>query len=193
MIAGAGLKNNSTSLITFEEIYKENADRILNLAYRMTGKEELARDITQDVFMKVYENSDTFREQSKISTWIYRIAMNHIINLVRREKRLKFFNTLEKGFGSEANYDNAVTVWEENLPTRPDRVLEENEKEMIIRKMIDELAPKYKIPLLLFRYEDMSYKEIADQLNISVSAVESQIHRAKKKLAEKLKPWIKSL
>ena len=143
--------------------------------------------------MKVYQNSGTFREQSKISTWVYRIAMNHIINLMRREKRLKFFTTLEKGFSAEPNYDNMITVWEENLPTQPDSDLEENEKEAIIRKLIDELDPKYKIPILLFRYEDMSYKEIAEQLQISVSAVESQIHRAKKKLATKLKPWLNSL
>ena len=193
MTAVAGLKKDQKSELTFDEIYKQNSDMVLNLAYRMTGKEELARDIVQDVFMKVYQNSNTFREQSKISTWVYRISMNHIINVMRKEKRLKFFNLLEKGFNDGLNYDNAVTVWEENLPVKPDKVLEENEKETIVRKMIDELDAKYRIPFLLFRYEEMSYKEIAEQLNISVSAVESQIHRAKKKLAVKLKPWIKSL
>jgi len=194
MITGAGIRNiKESEEMTFDEIYKQNVDMVLNLAFRMTGKEEMARDITQDVFMKVYQNSDTFREQSKISTWIYRIALNHILNLMRREKRLKFFSTLEKGFSTEPNYDNKITVWEENLPKQPDRNLEEYEKETIIRKMIDELDPKYKIPMLLFRYEDLSYKEIAEQLQISVSAVESQIHRAKKKLATKLKPWLNSL
>jgi len=190
MIAGAGIKNSSTSKLTFEEIYQQNADMVLNLAYRMTGREEMARDITQDVFMKIYQKSDTFREQSKVSTWIYRITMNHIINLMRREKKLKFFNTLEKSFTAEPNYNNAITVWEENLPQRPDKELEDHEKEMIIRKLIEELDPRYKIPLLLYRYEEMSYREIADQLGISLSAVESQIHRAKKKLAAKLKPWL---
>lgn len=193
MIAEAGLKNDSKSELTFDEIYKQNSDMVLNLAYRMTGKEEMARDITQDVFMKVYQNKSNFREQSKISTWIYRIAMNHIINVMRREKKLTFFNLLENGFSSESKYDSSVTVWEENLPVKPDKILEENEKEIIVRKLIDELDAKYRIPFLLFRYEEMSYKEIAEQLNISVSAIESQIHRAKKKLALKLKPWINSL
>jgi len=193
MIAEAGLNNSGESELTFDEIYKQNSDMVLNLAFRMTGKEEMARDITQDVFMKVYQNSNSFREQSKISTWIYKIAMNHIINLMHREKRLRFFNTLEKGFSSETVYDNAITVWEENLPVRPDILLQESEKEIIVRKLIDELAPKYRIPFLLFRYEDMSYKEIAEHLNISLSAVESRIHRAKEKMSIKLKPWIKSL
>lgn len=178
--------------MTFDEIYKENAEKVINLAYRMTGKDEMAKDITQDVFLKVYQKLDGFREQSKISTWIYRIAMNHIINIMKREKRLKFFSALEKNFGTERQYDNMVTVWEENFPDQPDRILEESEKEIIVRKLVDELPPKYKIPFLLFRYEDMSYQEIADQLKISLSAVESQIHRARKKLEIKLKPWLKN-
>ena len=193
MIAETGFKNSIESKSSFDEIYLQNSDMVLNLAYRMTGKEEMARDITQDVFMKVYQNLNTFHEQSKISTWIYKIAINHIINLLHREKRLRFFNALEKTFSADTNYTNAITVWEEGLPEKPDKVLEENEKEIIVRKFIDELAPKYKIPLLLFRYEEMSYKEISEQLKISLSAVESQIHRAKKKLAVKLRPWLNSL
>lgn len=192
MIAETGLIKSAKLEMTFDEIYKQQADMVINLAYRMTGKAEMAKDITQDVFIKVYQKRDSFREQSKISTWIYKIAMNHIINLMKREKRLKFYNTLEQGFSSTSSYNNAITIWEENLPTQPDKALEDNEKEIIIRKLIDELPAKYKVPFLLFRYEDMSYQEIADQLNISLSAVESQIYRAKKKLSAKIKPWMKS-
>lgn len=193
MGAEAGLAAGTMLELTFDDIYKQNADMVINLAYRMTGKDELAKDITQDVFMKVYQKRDEFRKQSKISTWIYKIAMNHIINILKREKRLRFYNTLAKGFGMEPNYDDAVTVWEQNLPELPDKILEDEQKELIIRKLIDELDVKYKIPFLLHRYEDKSYQEIADQLNISLSAVESQIHRAKNKLAVKLKPWLKKL
>ena len=192
MIAEAEIAAGKKLGMSFEEIYKQNADMVINLAYRMTGKEELSKDVTQDVFLKVYENMTEFREQSKVSTWIYKIAMNHIINIMKREKRLKFYDTLAKGFGMESNYDNSVTVWEHSLPELPDKELEDSEKEIIIRNLIEQLDAKYKIPFILHRYEDMSYQEIADQLNISLSAVESQIHRAKKKLALKLKPWLKN-
>lgn len=190
MIAEVSLNATSGLTMTFDEIYKQNAEMVLNLAYRMTGKEEVARDLTQDVFIKVYENQTSFREQSKISTWIYRIAMNHVLNYVKREKRIAFFDFLEKDTKLLDN-ENSVTVWERNLPKQPDKELEDSQRETIIRKMINDLPGKYKIPLLLFRYEEMSYQEIAENLSISLSAVESQIHRAKKKLAEKLKPWIK--
>ncbi len=189
MIAEAGILNSTGLKMTFDDIYKENADMVLNLAFRMTGKQEVARDLTQDVFIKVYEKSDSFREQSKISTWIYRIAMNHILNFLKREKRIIFFDFLEQD--TKALPENSVTFWEQNLPSQPDKALEEQEKEMIVRHFVDQLVPKYKIPFLLFRYEELSYLEIAEQLQLSLSAVETRIFRAKKKLAEKLKPWQK--
>lgn len=190
MLAEISLQNSRGLKMTFDEIYKQNAEIVLNLAYRMTGKEEAARDLTQDVFLKVYEKQESFREQSKISTWVYKIAMNHILNYVKREKRLAFFDFLEKDSKLLDN-NTGTTVWEKNAPKQPDQELEDSQKEIIIRKFLNELSAKYRIPLLLFRYEDMSYQEIADKLGISLSAVESQIHRAKKKLAAKLKPWIK--
>ncbi len=187
MIAKAGVLNSIRHEMTFDDIYRENADMVLNLAFRMTGKQEVARDLTQDIFIKVYEKSDSFREQSKISTWIYRIAMNHILNFVKREKRIAFFDFMDQD--TKNVREATVTYWEQNLPTQPDKSLEAHEKEIIIRNFVDKLSPKYKIPFLLFRYEDLSYQQIADQLKISLSAVESRIFRAKKKLAEKLEPW----
>lgn len=176
--------------MTFEEVYKENAEMVLNLAYRMTGREEAAKDLTQDIFLKVYEKQDTFREQSKASTWVYRIAMNHIINYLKRERRVRFFD-----FNDEASAPayNGSTFWEENMPLQPDHQLEDGEKELIIRKLIDELPVKYRIPLVLFRYEELSYQDIAQLMAVNLSTVETRIHRAKKKLAEKLKPWLNIL
>ena len=190
MIAEVSYKSSSGLNMIFEDIYKENVGIVLNLAYRMTGKEEVSRDLTQDVFLKVYQNQASFREQSKISTWVYKIAMNHILNHVKREKRIAFFDFLEKDTNL-LDREEGTTVWEKNSPKQPDQELEDSQKETIIRKLINELPAKYKIPFLLFRYEEMGYQEIADALKISLSAVESQIHRAKKKLAVKLKPWLK--
>ncbi len=121
MIAEAGILNSTGLKMTFDDIYKENADMVLNLAFRMTGKQEVARDLTQDVFIKVYEKSNSFREQSKLSTWIYRIAMNHILNFLKREKRiifLIFWNRIQKHylkilllFGSKTCHRNPTKLW----------------------------------------------------------------------------------
>ncbi len=181
------MANESRTALRFEDVYAETASMVLNLAFRMTGSQDVAQDLTQDVFIKVYKNLGEFREQAQVSTWVYRIAMNHIINWVKREKRMRFFSTLEKDV-KEAETESS---WlEENTPQSPSKQLEEHEKEVIIRKMIDRLSPKYRLPLLLYRYEDLSYKEIAGQMDLSLSAVEARIHRARKKLKEYLKPWL---
>jgi RNA polymerase sigma-70 factor, ECF subfamily len=187
MVEGARVITSDRLQMTFDEIYRENAEMVLNLAFRMTGKQEVARDLTQDVFIKVYEKSGSFREQSKISTWIYRIAMNHVLNFVKREKRIAFFDFMNRD--TKNAREATVTYWEQNLPTQPDKSLEDEEKEIIVRHAIEKLAPKYRIPFLLFRYEEMSYQQIAGQLGLSLSAVETRIFRAKKKLSEILKPW----
>ncbi len=175
--------------MTFEEIYEQNADRILNLAYRMTGKEALARDIVQDVFIKVYEKMGTFRNEAQISTWIYKIALNHTINVLKREKRYFFSGAFEENSSLKAHADKQ-TVWEKESPKSPDKILEKEERETLLRSMLEKLPPKYRIPLLLYRYEGMSYQEIAQQLDVSLSAVETRIHRARKKLAGMLEPWL---
>jgi RNA polymerase sigma-70 factor (ECF subfamily) len=178
--------------MTFEDVYKDNADMVINLAYRMTGREEIARDLTQDIFLKVYKNQDSFRSHSKISTWVYRIALNHIINHLKKEKRISFLDFLDE-HKNILNSGDGLTYWEQNLPQQPDEILEDGQKEIIVRKFVNDLPLKYRIPFVLYRYEDMSYQEIADKINISLSAVETRIHRAKKKLKEKLQPWINRL
>ena len=176
-------------LMTFDEIYEANAGRILNLAYRMTGRETLARDIVQDVFLKVYQNMENFREESQISTWVYRIALNHIINVLKKEKRLRFFDDRAEN-SAYRRLAETESVWENEAPRTADRRLEQQEREKLIRAMMEKLNPKYRIPLLLYRYEEMSYQEIAEKLGLSLSAVETRIYRARKKLADYLKPWL---
>jgi len=178
--------------MTFEEIYARNGERILNLAYRMTGRRTVAQDLTQDVFIKVFEKIDTFREEAQLGSWIYRIAMNHIINYIKREKKMSLFGLLT-GENEDDRFDGQITVWEDELPERADSIMEERQRETLIRKLIDELPAKYKLPLVLYRYEDMGYQQIAEQLGLSLSAVESRIHRGRKKLKEKLQPWMDAL
>ena len=77
--------------MTFEDIYREHSGKILNLSYRMSGREEIARDLTQEIFIKVYENMETFRGESQVYTWIYRIAINHILNYLKKSQQYNLF------------------------------------------------------------------------------------------------------
>jgi RNA polymerase sigma-70 factor, ECF subfamily len=179
-------------LPTFEEIYKEYGERTLNLLFRFTSREHVARDLLQDVFIKVYENMSSFEKRSQIYTWIYRIAVNHAINYMRRERRTLWFDLLDETVGDLLRRDKVEVAGfgAQDVPM-PDELLERSETEQLVRQAVDALPVKYKVPFLLFKDEQLSYNEIAEILSLSLSAVETRIHRARKMLVQRLTPLIK--
>ncbi|HKJ34061.1 MAG TPA: sigma-70 family RNA polymerase sigma factor [Balneolales bacterium] len=183
--------SEESSEMTFDEICNVYSGRILNLAYRMTGDEEVSRDLTQDVFLKVYEKRESFQERSSLYTWIYRIAVNHVLNYLKKERRYQWLRILDQPI-SEAIHEDHIDpeFWGSHPAKSADKQMEARERESIVRSMIHSLPAKYRVPLVLYRYEEFSYKEIAETMNLSLSAVESRIHRANKKLIVLLEPWI---
>jgi RNA polymerase sigma-70 factor (ECF subfamily) len=177
--------------MAFDEIYNLYGKKVLNLAYRLTGNEEVAKDLTQDVFVKIFQNLKDFHNKSQLYTWIYRIAMNHFINHFKRERKRFWMNLLD---GSVMDLLNKNEIYKTNqINLSPEIIIEKGEREKIVLSIINSLPIKYRIPLYLQRYEDMSLEEIASVLDITVNAVESRIHRAKKKLIVKFEPWLKYL
>lgn len=177
--------------MSFDDICNAYSGRILNLTFRMTGDEEVARDLTQDVFLKVYEKLGTFEERSNIYTWIYRIAVNHVLNYLKKERRYDWLRILDKSLTDVIHEDQIDPEFWGSRPSKSaDKKMEEREREVIVRSKIHSLPAKYRIPLVLFRYDELSYKEIAETLDLSLSAVETRIHRANKKLIAMLEPWI---
>lgn len=185
---------DKTDVSTFEHVYEAYAERILNLAYRMTGSEETARDLTQDIFLKVYENLDTFEHRSNVYTWIYRIAVNHIYNYLKRERRRSWVDLLDSSMRETVREDEVDPAFSAAKPTTPaDRKLEEGERAEVVWRAVRSLPPKYKLPITLYHYEGMSYKDIAEATGLSMSAVETRIHRGRKKLIKLLEPWIEKI
>jgi len=179
---------------TLEEIYRSHGERILNMAFRMTGNEETARDLTQEIFLKVYEKMGSFRGESQLYTWLYRIAVNHILNYLKRSQRRQWLNLLDESVGELLKQEKIDPKSQlSKAEPSPLGTLEQKEREKIVWKIIQTLPVKYRVPLVLNRYEGMSYREIAEMMDISLSAVETRIHRARKMLVEKLQPWIKDL
>ncbi len=179
---------------SFENIYEQYADRVLNLVFRLTGDEETARDMTQEIFVKIYRNLNRFEGKSHIYTWIYRIAVNHISNFLKRERRFKWINMMDRSitdFVHEDQVESSFQGWT-SCPA-PDRQLEGEERTRIVLSAIQSLPVKYRVPLVLHHYDEMSYKDIATALDLSISAVESRIHRAKKKLIKRLEPWVEHM
>jgi RNA polymerase sigma-70 factor (ECF subfamily) len=172
-------------------VYHAYADRTLNLLYRFVNDEERAKDLLQDVFLKVYEGLPSFEDRSELSTWIHRIAVNHALNHLKRERRTVWFNVLDESVGSLLDRGSIdLPAWGSGALPRPDHHLEAREQEAIVERVVHELPLKYRLPYLLYRDGEMSNGEIARQLHLSVSAVETRIHRAKKMLIERLKPLL---
>jgi len=175
---------------TFEAVYQACGQRVLNLAFRFTHNKDTARDLTQEIFVKVYRNLNSFRGQSQIATWVVRIAMNHCLNYLKRERRMQWMNILDQSVDDALHGENPkVSTDIRSSEQRPDTIVEKNERERIVRSAIDTLPVKYRLPFVLYRFEEMSYQEIADALELSLSAVETRIHRARKHLVKKLEPW----
>lgn len=190
-----GSRSNGTSsdespppVPSFEVLYALHADRTLNLLFRYTNNEESARDLLQDVFLKIYQNLPSFRNSSDVGTWIHRIAVNHAINYLKREKRTLWFNVMDETIGALLQRDRIeLPGWNSAELPRPDHSLESAEEAEIVEKAVQSLPTIFRIPYLLYREGDRKSAEIAALLGISISAVDSRIHRAKKLLLEKLK------
>jgi RNA polymerase sigma-70 factor (ECF subfamily) len=179
-------------LPAFDDAYREYGERTLHLLYRFTSDEDAARDLLQDVFVKVYENMGSFEHRSQISTWIYRIAVNHALNYLKRRRRTLWLDLMDESIGELLQRENVEMPGLGDLRVpRPDEALERSELERIVQKAVDVLPPKYRIPFILFKDEQLSYLEIAEVLQLSLSAVESRIHRARKMLIKRLQPLLK--
>jgi RNA polymerase sigma-70 factor (ECF subfamily) len=165
---------------SFEQLMDKHYKSVLNFIYRLVGNKETAEEITQEVFVKIYDQVHSYKPRSTFKTWMYIIAKNMSFNELRKGK----FRYLD------------ATIDETNVDTRADDRPEENslQNEVIaaVQAAIQALPEKQRIATILRRYEDLSYQEIAAQLKISEKAVKSLLNRAKESLREKLARFVDS-
>ena len=167
---------------SFRILVDEHQRKVLNTCYRFLNNKEDAEDLTQEVFLEVYKSISSFREESKISTWIYRIAVTKSLDFIRKKKRKKRYAVLKRIFS-----DDAVTVEiPDNTNLNPGRRTEEQDRIRILNEALESLPQNQRAAFTLSKYDELSYKEIADILNTTISSVESLIHRAKNNLKKKL-------
>ncbi len=143
---------------------------------------EDSEDIVQEVFVEVYQSIHNFRGEAKLSTWLYRIAVNKSLNYLRKNKIKKNLKSIESLFTSDKNRLNEI----EDNNMRPDENIEQKERSGILFHAVNSLSTNQRIAFILNKYKDLSYKEIAEIMNTSLPAVESLIHRAKINLQKKL-------
>jgi RNA polymerase sigma-70 factor (ECF subfamily) len=184
---GTGLCNNRTDSELMKAVAEKDKDafkqimsryqkRVYKLVYRFTGDGEMAQELTQDIFLKVFKAAKTYTPEAQFFTWLYRIATNHCINFARKNQR----DPLYKSDNSMDEKSTAVSS--HNGYSSQLEILEEEEMARLVRRALDTLANRQRMAIVLLRFEDFTYKEIAKVLGCSVSAVESLIFRGMESL-----------
>ncbi len=167
----------------FKQLVEKNQQMVVNTCNGFLHNIADAEDIAQDVFIEVFLSVHKFREDAKLSTWLYRIAVNKSLNHIRDNKKHKILKSIDSFFTSDKNIEIEIP---DNSSSQPEEIIEEKERSQILSYSINSLAKNQKIAFTLNKYDDLSYKQIAEIMDLSLSSVESLIHRAKKNLQKKL-------
>jgi len=157
---------------------------VYNTALGLLQNAEDAEDTAQEVFMQVYESVSSFKEESKFSTWLYRITISKAMDHIRKKKRKKRFAFIQSLYGK----DNEVKIDPPDF-FHPGVKLENKENAAILFKAIEKLSENQKTAFVLSRIEGLSYNDIGEIMAISDSAVDALLQRAKKNLQTNLKSY----
>lgn len=167
----------------FKLLVDDNQQMVVNTCYGFLHNYEEAEDIAQEVFIQVFNRISTFRGDSKLSTWIYRIAVNKSLNKIRSRKS-KFLVALDAVFEADYNPDK-------HIADNPYKSLENQERAEILHMAIDKLPENQKTAFVLGKYQGLPNKKIAEVMNQTLSSVESLLNRAKKNLQKTLVGYYK--
>jgi RNA polymerase sigma factor (sigma-70 family) len=147
-----------------------------------------AEDVTQEVFIQVFHSVKEFKGDCKLSTWLYRITVTKSLDYLRAKKRKKRFGFMQSLFGEENN----EPLVEQATFAHPGVQLENKERAAVLFKAINELPENQKIAFTLNKVEGLSYQEIAEAMQMSVSSIESLLFRAKGNLQKYLGGYYKN-
>jgi RNA polymerase sigma-70 factor (ECF subfamily) len=165
------IKASQGDINAFEQIYRATSNYVYNTALKITNNREEAEEVTQDVFLKIYNNLKYFQFRSNIKTWIYRITVNTAINYARRS-----WSQLARSVEYEEDILYRPTT--EVLAQR----LGKEEKQSLARRMLAFLNPEQRACVVLRDMQGLSYKQIAQTLRININTVRSRLRRARQAL-----------
>ncbi len=163
----------------FGEIVRRWERKIFALCYGMLGKEEDARDAAQETFLSAYRNLSSFRGEAKVSSWLHRIAVNQCLTKQRRAK-VRGETSLENE--NEGENNSLLTP----IGKSPFRQTEQKERIEAIRKAVNTLPPELKEIVVMKEFEEMTFQEIAETLELPLSTVKSRLYNALKQLRMRL-------
>lgn len=179
----------------FNEIVGRYKNKIYNYVYRMVGNSEDADDLTQEVFVKMYLALDSFRNQSSLSTWLYRIAGNLCIDSHRKRSRRDTgfggsISSLDEPISVDINGDGAAREVADNT-FEPMRMLAQKEMDSQIQYALSKLPEKMRTVVILHDIEGLQYEEIAEVVNCPLGTVKSRLFNARTTMRGHLTSYIK--
>lgn len=171
--------NDEKAFSTLVDLFSK---KVYNTCIGMLQNIEDAEDVTQEIFITIHTNILQFKEESSLSTWIYRISVNKCLEFIRKKNRKKRSGIFKSIFSSDG--EKAIENHSDFI--HPGIELENKERAQILFKAIDLLSEQQRTAYILHKVEQVSYNEIAAIMELSLSAVESLLFRAKQNLRKHL-------
>jgi RNA polymerase sigma-70 factor (ECF subfamily) len=173
----------------FEALVEKYKHPVINVMYRMIRDLDEAEDLAQSVFIRVFQSADRYQASAKFSTWIFTIARHLCLNEIRRRGRHPA-DSLESS--QSENEGQPAKQYQDNRTFSPPQAFLHGELERKIQEAVAELPEKQRLAISLCQEDELSYEEIAEVLECSLSATKSLIHRGRETLKQRLKPYLQS-
>jgi RNA polymerase sigma-70 factor, ECF subfamily len=171
----------------FQALVEQHSLSLFRVAYRMTGSESDAEEIVQETFLRAYQQRKSFEARSNVGTWLYRIAVNGSIDLLRKRKRhdahLEPLDSLEPSAPALLLASNSPAA---------DRLVYSAQLGKHVASSLEQLSSVERAAFVLRHYEERSTEEIAKSLGLSISAAKQAVFRAVQKMRKSLEPWTRS-
>jgi len=174
------LNGNTENFRLIAEAYQS---KIFRVCMGFVHQKEEAEDLTQDILVSIYQNLNSYKGNSKFSTWMYRIAVNASLRHLERKKRRGFFERIEQLLtGEKSSHEINIHSHTET----PESILTSKERSEMVHRAIDSLSENQRIAFTLSKFDDLPQQQIASIMNSTEGAVEALLQRAKANLQKKL-------
>jgi RNA polymerase sigma factor (sigma-70 family) len=168
--------------LAFKQLYDRYSAKVYNTLLSYTKNAEDAEELLQDVFLTIYNSAASYRSESKVSTWVYRVSVNKSLDFLRKKNSQKRFGI----FSSLYRKDSVEILYESVDFAHPGVKLENQEDAKLLFKVIDGLSENQKTAFILTQIEDLPQQEVAEIMKITRKAVESLVQRSKANLKKNL-------
>lgn len=172
----------------FESLVRNYQDRLVNVFYHLVGSQETAEDLAQEVFLRIYRARHGYEPTAKFSTWLFKIANNLASNSRRSQGRRREVD-INREDQQTVRPEEEIVADKSSL--MPARLLDHREMTQVVRDAMESLNERQKLAVLLHKFEDMSYADIANTMELTEQAVKSLLARARENLRIQLEAYVR--